>query len=68
MLLRTSREESNDRGGGMGDAPSPTIIRVPSAVDGVAPLTAEMAPASIRLARAAMIVLFMSVFSLTEVS
>jgi hypothetical protein len=46
----------------MGDAPSPTITTVPVAVDvSGAPLTAEMAPASIRLARAAIIVFFMGV-------
>jgi hypothetical protein len=48
----------------MGEAPSPTITTVPFVLDGVAPLTAEMAPASMRLARAAMIVFFIGVFLL----
>jgi len=50
----------------MGEVPSPTITAIPVAVFVVAPLTAEMAPASIRLAKAAMIVFFMICFSLLQ--
>jgi hypothetical protein len=44
---------------GTGEVPSPMITAVPVAVFVVAPLTAEIAPASIRLAKAAIIVFFM---------
>jgi hypothetical protein len=50
----------------MGEVPSPTITAVPVAVFEVGPLTAEMAPASIRLAKTAIIVFVMVYFSLLQ--
>jgi len=49
---------SGEAVGGSGAEPSPMMLIVPVVTFVVAPLTAEIAPASIKLARAAMNVFF----------
>jgi hypothetical protein len=62
-LDRPSFAEVDGGATGIGEPPSPTITTALAEGLGFSPLAAEMAPASIRLAKAAMIVFFMGLNS-----